>query len=103
MEDADYLKNVIVDAYESNCLLRPRKPVTKIYWWNNELEKLKSETRRRLNKARRTGLAVYWKTFRILNESTDRQSRRRNAKARDTSAKVLRASQRHSDFVESSA
>ncbi|XP_020298476.1 uncharacterized protein LOC109862754 [Pseudomyrmex gracilis] len=65
LEDAaDYLKNAIVDAYESNCLSRPRKPMTKIHWWNNELEKLRSETRKGFNKAKRTGLAAYWEAFR---------------------------------------
>ncbi|XP_020297442.1 uncharacterized protein LOC109861980 [Pseudomyrmex gracilis] len=63
---ADFLKNAIANVYELNCSLKPRSPVTKIHWWNKELEKLRfeKETRRKFSKAKRTRLAARWEAFR---------------------------------------
>ncbi|XP_020296936.1 uncharacterized protein LOC109861623 [Pseudomyrmex gracilis] len=61
---ADFLKNAIANAYELNCPPKPRSSVTKIDWWNKELEKLRLETRRKFSKAKRTRLAAHWEAFR---------------------------------------
>ncbi|XP_020285272.1 uncharacterized protein LOC109855434 [Pseudomyrmex gracilis] len=61
---ADFLKNAIANAYKLNCPPKPRSPVTKIHWWNKELEKLRLETRRKFSKAKRTRLAAHWEAFR---------------------------------------
>ncbi|XP_046142185.1 uncharacterized protein LOC123987908 [Osmia bicornis bicornis] len=58
------LGNAITDAYEANCPLKPKTGSSRVPWWTPELAKLKTETRKRFNKARNTGLAVHWEIYR---------------------------------------
>jgi len=60
---AAYLSNDISDAFEANCPLKLIRSQTKVPWWNKELSKLRSETRRLFNRARNSCLSSHWKAF----------------------------------------
>lgn len=49
-----HLTESIVQAYEDNCPVTTKKCKTAITWWNEDLEALRKETRRLLNRAKRT-------------------------------------------------
>ncbi|XP_032689122.1 uncharacterized protein LOC116852664 [Odontomachus brunneus] len=51
---SQFVSDAIIEAYEANCPLRQKQVSTKIPWWNNELIKLRVETRRLFNRARKS-------------------------------------------------
>ncbi|XP_032690767.1 uncharacterized protein LOC116853705, partial [Odontomachus brunneus] len=55
---ARHLEDSIRNAFEANCPVTRKHSTTKIPWWNKELQKLRSEVRRKFNKAKKTGLPL---------------------------------------------
>ncbi|XP_072757485.1 uncharacterized protein [Anoplolepis gracilipes] len=59
-----FMKSAIIDAYEANSPLRRSQSSTTVPWWSKELTKLRLRTRRLFNKAKNSGSAACWETFR---------------------------------------
>ncbi|XP_020297796.1 uncharacterized protein LOC109862217 [Pseudomyrmex gracilis] len=73
--------NAIANAYELNCPPQPKSPVTKIHWWNKELEKLRLETRRKFSKAKRTRLVALWEAFRSSQQKYSKEIKKAKYKS----------------------
>jgi hypothetical protein len=58
-----FLQQAIAFLYESTCPLWTTGSKRKLPWWSPQLGRLHRETRRLLNKDRRTGMPSDWKSF----------------------------------------
>jgi hypothetical protein len=60
---AQHLEDSIRNAFEANCPMILKRSTTKIPWWNKELQKLRSEVRKKFNKTKKTGLPQHWEVL----------------------------------------
>lgn len=55
--------NLIRNAFEKSCPLRQRKSTNKVPWWNKNLEKLLSISRRLFNRTKKTRCDCDWERY----------------------------------------
>lgn len=74
--DVESLQASIIHAYEAACPAKTRKVNKKVAWWNRELGKLRSASRRLLNKALRANSEENWAAYRSTQRTYKRLVRK---------------------------
>lgn len=77
----NHLTESLVSAFEENCPLTRRKCRTSLHWWNEELEALRKENRRLLNRARRTGKPLHIKEHKFMQQYLKKSIRKAKTRA----------------------
>lgn len=71
-EGVNTLTSAIIQSYEAACPVRERKSVKKVAWWSGELSKLRSDSRRMLNRAMKTMAEPDWAIYRATQRTYKR-------------------------------
>ena len=58
------LEQAMINSYENNCPLKPRKPPRSAPWWNGKLDKMRKGVRQAFNKARKKNKPETWDLYR---------------------------------------
>lgn len=60
---AEEMQNIILQSYEVACPLRTRTGSKRVAWWNRKLTKLRSRSRKLLNRAFKTRSDTDWASY----------------------------------------
>jgi len=58
--EASLISDALRDSFEFNCKLKQKRTRVQTPWWSIKLNKLRAETRRLFNKARRVGQEAWY-------------------------------------------
>jgi hypothetical protein len=71
-----WIQQALISAYEDNCPLRPRRKGRKSLRWRSELETLRREVRRLLNKCRANNESYSWELYREVQRRYRKEVRK---------------------------
>lgn len=74
--DVDFVQQSIINSYHQNCPVKTTNQPRLVPWWNNELGRLRKQTRKLFNRAKRTGDWSEYKTTLTSYHKAIREAKR---------------------------